>query len=237
VTTGGRRPLVAGLALVLLALLAGCGGDSGGTTAPAGSPSSAAGASTTAPTPERSAPTGTSAAASAKASPKRKPAVGSYKYSPGYKEVADPVRIRIAAARVDAPIKTLGLDKDGAIQVPGTNEDTGWFTGSVRPGAPGPAVILGHVDGEKKPAVFFHLHKLRPGDKIVIDRADGSTVTFLVNKLQQTPKTRFPTDDVYAPTLQGSLRLVTCGGTFDSSIGHYRDNVIVFADLVPPTQR
>jgi hypothetical protein len=36
---------------------------------------------------------------------------------------------------------------------------------------------------------------------------------------------------VYGPTDSPELRLVTCGGAFDRSIGHYTDNVIVFADL------
>jgi hypothetical protein len=43
-------------------------------------------------------------------------------------------------------------------------------------------------------------------------------------------KTRFPTDLVYAPSLDPSLRLVTCGGSFDRARGSYRDNVIVYAD-------
>ena len=40
-----------------------------------------------------------------------------------------------------------------------------------------------------------------------------------------------PTDDVYYPTLTPALRLVTCGGQFDYSTGHYRSNIIVFATL------
>jgi len=40
---------------------------------------------------------------------------------------------------------------------------------------------------------------------------------------------------VYLPVLRPQLRLVTCGGSFDSSTGHYRDNVVVSADLVALT--
>ena len=36
---------------------------------------------------------------------------------------------------------------------------------------------------------------------------------------------------VYGPQGGVTLRLVTCGGVFDSSIGHYVDNVIAFATL------
>ncbi len=63
-----------------------------------------------------------------------------------------------------------------------------------------------------------------------VDRADGSTVSFRVSGVQRVPKTVFPTEQVYAPTLSSSLRLVTCGGRFDRAVGSYRDNVIVYAE-------
>ena len=34
---------------------------------------------------------------------------------------------------------------------------------------------------------------------------------------------------MYGPTLEPLLHLVTCGGNFDPTKGHYRDNVIVSA--------
>jgi hypothetical protein len=79
--------------------------------------------------------------------------------------------------------------------------------------------------------VFYRLRDLRRGDEVTITRADGSTVRFAVDRTEQFPKSRFPTDDVYYPTLTPALRLVTCGGSFDATAGHYRSNVIVFASL------
>jgi hypothetical protein len=40
---------------------------------------------------------------------------------------------------------------------------------------------------------------------------------------------RFPTDEVYYPTLTPTLRLVTCGGEFDPAHGHDKSDIIVFA--------
>ena len=40
-----------------------------------------------------------------------------------------------------------------------------------------------------------------------------------------------PTDDVYFPTPEPTLRLVTCGGDFDTDARSYTDNVVVFASL------
>jgi len=85
------------------------------------------------------------------------------------------------------------------------------------------------VDSTSGPAVFFHLEELRPGDAVYVDRSDGSTARFRVTGLSRVAKSRFPTDVVYSPTLEASLRLVTCGGTIDPRTRHYRDNVIAFA--------
>ena len=93
-------------------------------------------------------------------------------------------------------------------------------------------MILGHVDSRTGPGVFYPLAGLAAGTEVLVDRADGSTVAFRVSGVVTVPKTGFPTDQVYGPTLQSSLRLVTCGGPFDRAAGSYRDNVIVSADPV-----
>ena len=55
---------------------------------------------------------------------------------------------------------------------------------------------------------------------------------FAVERVARYPKSRFPTDDVYYPTLTPRLRLVTCGGSFfDPAARSYRASVIVFAGL------
>ena len=91
----------------------------------------------------------------------------------------------------------------------------------------------GHVDSKRGPAVFFRLRELRRGDTVTIRRADGSSVRFAVQRTEQYLKDRFPTDDVYYPTLTPALRLVTCGGEFDATVGRYRSNLIVFATMAP----
>ena len=62
-------------------------------------------------------------------------------------------------------------------------------------------------------------------------RADRSQVVFVVDRVEQYPKNAFPTEAVYGPTFDATLRLVTCGGSFDRTSRHYRDNVIAFARL------
>jgi sortase (surface protein transpeptidase) len=146
----------------------------------------------------------------------------------GYRPTPVPVRIEIPRIGVASQLVRLGRAADGTVQVP-PFERAGWYAPGTRPGDPGSAVILGHVDNKRGPAVFYRLRELRRGDEVDVRRADGSTVRFLVQRTAQYPKKRFPTDDVYYPTLSPELRLVTCGGEFDASWGHYLSNVIVFA--------
>ena len=144
---------------------------------------------------------------------------------------AAPVRIRIDAIGATAPIDPLGLNPDGTLQAPADYGRAGYYTGRPNPGAVGPAIIVAHVDSKTGPAVFYRLRDLTPGDEVTVTRADGSEVVFLVDRLERHPKDAFPTDAVYGPTPDATLRLITCAGSFDRSSGHYRDNLIVFASL------
>lgn len=149
-----------------------------------------------------------------------------------YAEVAEPVRVRIPAIGVDSALVRLGRAPDLSIEVPADYQTAGWFAGGPRPGEPGPAVLLGHVDSKAGPGVFYGLVRLAAGADVLVDRADGSTVGFRVRSTLRVSKTAFPTDLVYAPTLEPALRLVTCGGSFDQAEGSYLDNVIVYADPI-----
>jgi sortase (surface protein transpeptidase) len=145
-----------------------------------------------------------------------------------------PVRIVIPAIGVDAPVMTLGLNADGTVQVPPLDNHNlaGWYTGSVTPGANGAAVMLGHVDSWTGGSVFFKIKNLVRGDKVTITRADGSTAVFSVDGLQKAAKVAFPTDSVYGNPGYPALRLITCGGPFNSATGEYLDNIIVYAHLI-----
>jgi sortase (surface protein transpeptidase) len=149
----------------------------------------------------------------------------------GYRATPMPVRVEIPSIGVASSLDRLGRAPDGTVEVPREWEVAGWYAPGPRPGDPGSAVILGHVDSKGGPAVFYRLRQLRRGDQIKIARTDGSAVRFVVQRTEQYPKDRFPTDEVYYPTLTPTLRLVTCGGDFDAAAGHYRSNVIVFATM------
>lgn len=146
-----------------------------------------------------------------------------------------PVRLQITSIGVDSRLMDLGLQDDGTMEVPPSGFPAGWYDGAPTPGELGPAIIAGHVDW-KGPGVFYNLHNLLPGDRVTVTRKDGSTPVFRVTRVEQFPKNRFPTKTVYGNIDHAGLRLITCGGTFNSQSGHYEDNIVAFADLVSPTQ-
>ena len=216
--TRSRRGLAVGVAA--LALLAGCSGSDGRPTDPPPAVASQ--------TPDRAASSQTLGRAAGGLD-----AAHGFRSVRGYRATPLPTRIIIPKIGVASSLDRLGRAPDGTVEVPGPDrwEVPGWYALGSRPGDPGSAVILGHVDSTRGPAVFFRLRELRGGDEIEVTRADGSSVRFVVQRTEQYDKQRFPTDAVYYPTLTSALRLVTCGGEFDHSTGHYRSNIIVFATL------
>ncbi|WP_030687414.1 class F sortase [Streptomyces globisporus] len=144
-----------------------------------------------------------------------------------------PVRVRVPAAGVDAgSVLSLGLNTDGTVEVPSVADADriGWYDKGVTPGETGPAVLIGHFDTARGPAVLKNVSRVRIGDEITVTRADGTTAVFRVRELQQVDKDAFPTAEVYGNTTRPELRLVTCGGELVD--GHRPDNIIVYADLV-----
>lgn len=149
---------------------------------------------------------------------------------------SQPVSISIPAIKVSSSLLDLGLLPDGTIQVPPVDDPhgkAGWYKGSPTPGALGPSIILGHVDSAKYgPSVFYSLGSLKPGDQISVTRQDGTVAVFKVDAVRSNSKTAFPTQQVYGNLDYAGLRLITCGGTFDPSSGHYQSNIIAYASLV-----
>lgn len=147
-----------------------------------------------------------------------------------------PRSLAIPAIGVQTTLLRLGQTPQGSIEVPppGPHYDkAGWYRYSPPPGSLGPAVIVGHVDSAAAgPSVFFRLGGLRPGNRVLVSRADGSVARFAVDEVRRYSKTGFPTDLVYGNTDHAALRLISCGGPFDRRTGHYRDNIVVSASLM-----
>ncbi len=142
-----------------------------------------------------------------------------------------PRSVRIPAIEVDTAVIDLGLEPDGALETPRDYALAGWWAGGTTADEPGPTVIVGHVDDHRGPAVFYRLSDLVAGDEIEVTSATGTLTTFVVTETAVYDKDAFPTERVYGPTEQPTLRLITCGGSFDRSERSYEDNVVVYAEL------
>lgn len=148
---------------------------------------------------------------------------------------SEPTQINIPAIGVDSVLMQLGQNPDGTVQTPSLDEASpaGWYTGSPTPGAIGPSVILGHVDSRVKGrTVFYRLGEMRPGDEILVTRADATVAVFVVDGVEEYSKDNFPQFTVYGNIDHAGLRLITCGGEFNKTTRTYPDNVVVYASLV-----
>jgi hypothetical protein len=59
------------------------------------------------------------------------------------------------------------------------------------------------------------------------------TAVFRVTGVRTYPKSSYPSSLIYSAHGYSGLRLITCGGDFDYSTGHYLSSVVVFAVLQP----
>jgi hypothetical protein len=141
----------------------------------------------------------------------------------------EPTLIRIPAIGVAADVVDLDLNRRPDPEVPADFDDVGWYTATREPGEIGPAVLAGHIDSKDGPAVFHRLRELEPGDRIVLLDADGDRRVFTVDRAGQYPKTELPQEVFGFGDPRPELRLITCGGAFDTATGHYVDNYVVYA--------
>jgi hypothetical protein len=208
--------------LLLTAWLLGSGHGSGRGPVPGAGPSGASAAVRVDPAAGPGRSSGQDGAAATPAHPAHAPLVA-----------ADPVRLDIASLGVHAPVVPRGLT-DGTVDPPpySTPGTAGWYRGGPSPGAAGAALIVGHVDTETGPAVFYQLSTVRPGARVEVTRADGTVAEFTVAAVDTVEKAHFDPSRVYgSPTGPPELRLVTCGGVFDRTTRAYTANIVIRAPL------
>jgi len=203
-----------------------------GSAAPAASAEDPAAAATPVPSTTEPAPSSTTPTAAEPVAPA--PAAGPNPAGPVL-PASPPVTLSVPAIGISSPLIQLGLDADGAVEVPSLDDPDskpGWYRNSPAPGALGPSIILGHVDSRQfGPGVFYDLQKLQAGDSVEVSREDGTVAIFSIDAVQTVQKSDFPTLAVYGNLDHAGLRLITCGGEFDPDAQSYESNIIVFATL------
>ncbi|GAA2262154.1 hypothetical protein GCM10010145_29140 [Streptomyces ruber] len=142
------------------------------------------------------------------------------------------VRVDIPDLGIEAPVTGLRLDERRRLPAPdqGRPELVGWYEQGPAPGGTGTAVVVGHRDTRRGPAVFAALGALEPGRVVEVRRADGRTAVYTVDAVRTYHKDGFPNEEVYGHRGRPELRVITCGGDYDRRSG-YDSNIVVFAHL------
>jgi len=143
---------------------------------------------------------------------------------------AVPVAVTADGDAISGPVVPTGVDATtGELDLPPEAKVVAWYQYGPTPGAPGSAVLAGHVDWHGVPGIFFRLRDLRAGDAVSVTMSDGSIQAWTVTGVTLIAKPELPVADVFARTGPPMLTLVTCGGSFDYATHHYRSNVVVTA--------
>ncbi|MFN7160685.1 MAG: sortase domain-bontaining protein [Candidatus Gracilibacteria bacterium] len=142
-----------------------------------------------------------------------------------------PVNIIIPSIAVNAAVQKVGLTADGAMDIPKSYSDAGWYELGTYPGDIGSAVMDGHLNWiNNVRGVFADLQKLKPGDKILVKDEKGNIVSFIVRE----SKLYGASDDAAAifssSDGKAHLNLITCDGVWDKKQQQYSKRLVVFAD-------
>jgi LPXTG-site transpeptidase (sortase) family protein len=147
---------------------------------------------------------------------------------------AAPQTIEIAKINVNAPIKPVGKKATGEMDEPDGPFDVAWFTGGPKPGDPGNAILTGHLDWRgppPRPAVFWDLKKLVPGDEVVV-RTERGPLTFRVESSTLYVARNAPVDQILGWAMGKVITIVTCEGTFIPEGRDYTHRRVVRARLL-----
>lgn len=152
-------------------------------------------------------------------------------------EIGLPVRLIIPTLNVNANFQDTGLKPDGTMEVPSTIYVAGWFTGSVRPGEKGVAIVTGHVAQIRggvvtKMGVFSNLYGIKVGDELQIVDDKGQATNFVVRAIRSYDPTADATDVFTSSDGGAHLNIITCEGTWNQAQLSYTQRLVVFTDAV-----
>lgn len=147
-------------------------------------------------------------------------------------KVGIPKRLEIPAIKVNAPVIPVGLLANTDMETPKKKGDTGWYKLGKRPGEIGTSIINGHVDTEKTADVFYKLRNLARGDEVLVTDSANNSYLFRVTAINRYDKDEVPWEKLLREDKKSVLYLVTCGGEFNRTTGHYEDNWFIKTELV-----
>lgn len=143
-----------------------------------------------------------------------------------------PARVTIPSIGVDAAIEATGILENGEMGVPEDIDQVGWFEPGFKVGAKGHAVLAGHVDSYTGPAIFYYLHQVEPGEKVIITDKDGREMVYKIREKTSYVTDEAPIGEIFGPSDGRMINLITCTGTFNRSTGSHEERLVVTAELI-----
>jgi LPXTG-site transpeptidase (sortase) family protein len=148
-----------------------------------------------------------------------------------YHKVGIPLYLTIPKLGITTAIETVGMDTEGAMDVPKDPYHVGWYKLGTKPGEVGRAVLDGHYDTKTGPGAFYTLKKLEVGDTIIITDSTNNEYTFVVKDKKLFSDSDFPISAVFGTDTKAKLNLITCGGVWDTASQVYSKRLVVFTEL------
>lgn len=143
---------------------------------------------------------------------------------------AVPVRLEVDGRAAPVEVVPVGVEPTGALVVPDDPDVLGWWQSGPGVGAPaGSTVLVGHLDVPGDLGVMRALAVLPVDTPVTLVDEQGAMATYRVAARRTFSKDDGLPTDLFRSDGSPQLVLVTCGGAFDSSTGHYADNVVVYA--------
>lgn len=139
-----------------------------------------------------------------------------------------PRSVTIGDLELWGPVRAVGLEDDGQLEVPDETE-IGWYRYGSSPGRPGATVLAAHVTWNQTVGPFFKLGELEPGAHIDVRLDDDTLRTYEVVERTIYDKDELPRERIWRTTGDETLVLITCGGSFNPDIRRYRQNIVVYA--------
>ena len=162
------------------------------------------------------------------------PAVGGAVHSDARQQPppgALPTYLRVPRIDIEPLIVPVGLNERGEMASPADYFQVGWWQHGVAPGDYGRAVIAGHVDTPTGEAVFYGIDRLAPGDEIFVGSEGGAELRFVVTGAALYHIDHVPLEQIFGPSTERELILITCGGWYDHEAEEYLYRRVVFATL------
>ena len=123
-------------------------------------------------------------------------------------------------------------DKKGQMDTIEDPDVAAWYEPGPAPGEQGNALVNGHKSWKGKIGRFSVLWNMEEGQKVAIEREDGSVLYFRVTGVDFYPYNDYPESVMDMESDTAKMTLITCYGDFDRSAGTSEQRCVVVCELI-----